>query len=261
MALSTGVCGRMPCPRLKMWPGRPAAISSICCTRRRSSCRSASSDAGVEVALDRLDRCRWPARRRRVACASRRRPRAASLGQQRIQDRIAGREVDHRNTGSKTGDDLLHIGQHVLPIVVHAQAADPGIEQLHGLSTGGDLGIQVAGDGAGETLHQCLPGTRVAIHQRLGVQVVAAGSSFDRVAGQRKRCTGKTRSPADGRAGPAASGAPFPSRSAAHRRSRVPPPDRRRALRAPDCESPDHRRRRIPGPAPSARESAADRRR
>ena len=163
---------------------------------------------------------------------------------------IAGREIDHRHTRDDAGDDLLDVRQDVSAIIVDAQAADPGIEQLDRLSAGGDLGVQVPRDGAGKPLHQRLPGTGVAIHQRLGVQVIAAGSPFDRVAGQRKRCSGKTDQRADGREDRDASAARSPSRSAAHRHSPVPAHDRRPRLRAPDCGSPARRRRRIPGPSP-----------
>src|SRR5579872_6518141 len=46
---STGVSGRMPWPRLKMWPGRPAAWSRIARTRRRISGRPAKSTTGSRL--------------------------------------------------------------------------------------------------------------------------------------------------------------------------------------------------------------------
>src|SRR6516162_8489257 len=44
--LSTGVSGRMPCPRLKMRPGRPAARRRISSARDFSSFQSAKSNTG-----------------------------------------------------------------------------------------------------------------------------------------------------------------------------------------------------------------------
>ena len=35
------------------------------------------------------------------------------------------------------------VRQHELAIVVDAEAADPGIEELHRLGTGGDLGVEI----------------------------------------------------------------------------------------------------------------------
>ena len=85
----------------------------------------------------------------------------------------------------------LHVRQHVAAIVVGRQAADPAIEQLHGLCAGGDLGVQIARDRPGQPRHDRVPGPGVAIHQRLGVQIVAAAAPFDRVAGQRERRAGE----------------------------------------------------------------------
>ena len=59
------------------------------------------------------------------------------------------------------------------------------------MGPGGDLGVQVARDRAGQPLQQFAPGAAVAVHQRLGVQVIAAGTAFDHVAGQRERRAGK----------------------------------------------------------------------
>ena len=40
-------------------------------------------------------------------------------------------------------DDLLDVRQHELAIVVGAEAADPAVEELHRLGTGGDLGVEI----------------------------------------------------------------------------------------------------------------------
>src|SRR6516225_6125370 len=46
LTLSTGVCGRMPCPRLKMCPGRPSARRRMCSARCFSSFHEAKSSTG-----------------------------------------------------------------------------------------------------------------------------------------------------------------------------------------------------------------------
>src|ERR1700684_2802566 len=43
---STGVCGRMPWPRLKMWPGRASARRRICSARLFTSRQDANSVIG-----------------------------------------------------------------------------------------------------------------------------------------------------------------------------------------------------------------------
>ena len=52
----------------------------------------------------------------------------------RVQRRVAGGEVDDRYARRDAGNDLLHVRQHAVAIVVGAQAADPGIEELNSLA-------------------------------------------------------------------------------------------------------------------------------
>ena len=210
MAFSTGVCCSTPWPRLKMCPGRPAAWSRTSLARRRISATSASRTRGIEIALDRPVVADGPPGFVQPHTPVDADHAAAALGQQRQQRRIARGEIDHRHAGRDPGDDLLDVRQHVAAIVVRAQATDPRVEQLDALRPGGDLGVQVARDRAGQPLHQFAPGAAVAVHQRLGVQVVAAGSAFDHVAGQRERRAGKPDQRNAGPAGRGASAGPFP---------------------------------------------------
>ena len=84
-----------------MWPGRPAAWASTPAARRRISSRSASSTAGIEIALH------GPVGPDQVPGGVQIDPPidadhvAAGLGHQRQQGRIAGREMDHRHAGSQ----------------------------------------------------------------------------------------------------------------------------------------------------------------
>src|SRR5271170_4280951 len=49
LTFSTGVSGRMPWPRLKMWPGRPAAWRKMSSARFLSSFQSAKSSTGSRL--------------------------------------------------------------------------------------------------------------------------------------------------------------------------------------------------------------------
>src|SRR5205807_7883452 len=55
---SGGVPGRMPWPRLKMWPGRPSARLTMSSTRRSISCSGAKSTTGSRFPCTALS---WPA--------------------------------------------------------------------------------------------------------------------------------------------------------------------------------------------------------
>ena len=52
----------------------------------------------------------------------------------------------------KAVDDRLGVRHDEAAIVVDAQTARPGVEQLHGLCSGGDLSGEVLGDGTREPL-------------------------------------------------------------------------------------------------------------
>ena len=105
-ALSTGVCGRTPWPRLKMWPGRPAAWSRTAIARRRSSAVSAKQGHRVEIALDRAvvaDHLPGVVEPHAPIDADHR---GARFGEQRQELRVAGGEVDHGDAGRDAADDL-----------------------------------------------------------------------------------------------------------------------------------------------------------
>ena len=86
---------------------------------------------------------------------------------------------------------VAHVRQDEAPVVVGREAADPAVEQLHGLRSGCDLRVEVAGDRAGQAAHQRVPRLRRLVHQRLGVHVVARAAAFDDVRRQRERRAGK----------------------------------------------------------------------
>jgi hypothetical protein len=83
------------------------------------------------------------------------------------------------------------MGQHVAAVIVGRETTNPTVEELHSMGAGGDLRVQVAGDRPGKTAHQYRPGAAIAVHQRFGVQKIAAGASFNHVAGKREWRAGK----------------------------------------------------------------------
>ena len=130
-ALSTGVCGSTPWPKLKMCPGRPAA----CC---RTSLRTATQFGHIGQERHRieiaLDRALGPIIRHASSSRTRQStpitvaPLSANNGNQL---RIAGGETDDRHSGRDSSHNLLHERQHVLAIIVRTERAGPTVEELH----------------------------------------------------------------------------------------------------------------------------------
>ena len=76
--------------------------------------------------------------------------RAAGLAQQRQEGRIAGGEMHQRHARRKALGDRARVRQHIAAVIVRTEATYPAIEKLHRLGAGGDLGVEIARDGAGE---------------------------------------------------------------------------------------------------------------
>ena len=72
------------------------------------------------------------------------------------------------------------------------ERAAPGIKNHHRLRAGGNLCIQVGGDGVGQYVHQMVRGFRLFKQQRLGAGEGFAAATFNHVGGQRPRAAGKT---------------------------------------------------------------------
>ena len=106
--------------------------------------------------------------------------------------RISRREIDDWNPSRQTIDHGLCVREHELAIITRSKTANPTVEQLHCLHAGRDLGIQVADRRANQSSHQLVPGARIAMHERLRVQVVAARSTFDCITGQSERRSGES---------------------------------------------------------------------
>ena len=85
------------------------------------------------------------------------------------------------------GEDARRVGLHELLVVGRRQRADPGVEELDHVGSRPHLGLDVAGKGVRELLHQRVPGLRVGVHHPLDVQELAARLPLDQVPGDGER--------------------------------------------------------------------------
>jgi len=115
----------------------------------------------------------------------------AGLTLQRIQLGVARQEVDHRQPLGQALDQPLRMRQDMASIVLGRKAPGPAVEDLYHLATGLGLRREVPRECRHQAVHQCLPGTGVVVHDRLGVLVVPRSPSLDRVTRQGKRSPGE----------------------------------------------------------------------
>src|SRR5205085_3728472 len=95
-------------------------------------------------------------------------------------------EVYDGDAGRDVSDYVARVRQDVLAVVVLAQSADPGVEDLDGLRAGLDLRVEVAREGARDGRHHGVPGARVRVHQTLRVDVVLRAAALADVGGERE---------------------------------------------------------------------------
>ena len=106
--------------------------------------------------------------------------------------RVAGTEIDDGHAARNGRHQLRCRRLHVLAKVFQRKAADPRIEDLHGLHASVDLQVHVVGDLHYQLLQQRPPRPRVAVHEALHVQVVLRTLPFDRIRGQGERRASET---------------------------------------------------------------------
>jgi len=89
-----------------------------------------------------------------------------------------------RVRGVQSRDDLLNRGQDEGFVFGEGELATPGVEELHGRSAGGDLGLQVGNRGLRDALEERTEGRRVGAKKGFydGERIGAA--AFDHVAGE-----------------------------------------------------------------------------
>ena len=112
---------------------------------------------------------------------------APQIAEQRgisVRETMSSDALDYVNLIVVRGDQGTHVRQHVRAVVGGREAADPAVEELHGVGAGVDLRVEVGRDRAPEALHQRAPRARVAQHERLGARVEARAAALDQVGGE-----------------------------------------------------------------------------
>ena len=109
-------------------------------------------------------------------------------------EQLAGADAEmhprHAGPGQRV-EDPLAVRQHGPAVVLRADRARPGVEQLHGRGPGRDLDLQEGDRDVGQPAQQRIPQRRVPVHQRLGLVEALGRSPVDQVRGQRERAAGE----------------------------------------------------------------------
>src|SRR5271165_2954397 len=115
------------------------------------------------------------------------------LAHGRQQARRVHAEVDHRNAhGLNVADESLRRGQYEFPIVLDAQRTGPAVEYLDYVRTGFHLLLRELAQHFHQLVQQSAPRIGIAIHQCLGVDIVARSTTFDHVAGKCEGCAAES---------------------------------------------------------------------
>ena len=175
-----------------MWPGSPSASARTWRTRASTATSPANRHGRVEVALQRVvgtDPAARLRQRHAEVDADDVGARVAHVGEQlaRPDAEVDLRDTEVRDVGERTG----RVRQDVLAVVARGQRADPGVEELDGARAGQDLLAEELARDRGQLLQQRVPHVGSAVHQRLGVGVVAARTALDEVGRERERRAGE----------------------------------------------------------------------
>ena len=193
VAAGPGRCRGAPRgPRLKTCPGSPAASASTSSTSRSSTSGGANSAAGSRLPCSALP---GPTRRAASASGTRKSTPTTSAPASPMQpQQLAGAhpEVDprHAQVGHR-GQDRGRVRLDEVDVVARGQRARPRVEELHRRGAVLDLQPQERAGDPGQLRQQVVPQRRVAVHQGLGVGVVAGRPALDQVRGQRERRAGE----------------------------------------------------------------------
>ncbi len=168
-----------------MCPGSPAAASSTRPAWASTASRGAKRTAGSRLPLECLagaDPAGRLVQRHPPVDADDVRARLAEEPEQ-----LAGADAEVDARDPAPGDRLEHLGrrgQDGAPVVGRGQRPHPGVEQLDRGGAGLDLHGQEGRGDVREPVEQVGPQLRVAVHEGLGVLVIARGAALDQVAGE-----------------------------------------------------------------------------
>src|SRR5216683_573525 len=93
---------------------------------------------------------------------------------------------DWRSAALQALHQMGNMREHIATVIVHAQTADPTIEDLNHVRTGAHLLSSVFGDYADQLSHQLIPVRGRVVHHLLGMDIVPRSAAFDHVAGKRE---------------------------------------------------------------------------
>ena len=109
-------------------------------------------------------------------------------------EQLAGADAEvnpgHAGVGQR-GEDPPAVRQHARAIVVQAERSGPGVEQLHGAGSGGDLRPQEPDGDLGQPAHQVRPQFRSAVEELLGQLEVFRRPALHEITGQGERAPGE----------------------------------------------------------------------
>ena len=91
----------------------------------------------------------------------------------------------------KAADDLAHIGQAEFGESGVGKQAAPGVENLHGLGTGGDLFVQIGGYGLGGDVEDVVQQLGAAVEQGFDLAEFLAAAAFHHITGEGEGAAGK----------------------------------------------------------------------
>ena len=101
--------------------------------------------------------------------------------------RRRGAEVDRGHV--EGGQDAPRVRRHELVVVGRREHAHPRVEQLDHIGSRRDFRLHIGGKRVRQPRHERVPDVRLAVHQRLDREEVAARPALDEVAGRRERAT------------------------------------------------------------------------
>ena len=154
--------GRMPWPRLKMWPGASARPGEHVVGRRERAIERSEQQRRIQIALNRAiepDALPRFVERRAPVGADHGAARLAQLAEDRA---CAHAEVNRGHVVAASASNIRpRVRQDELAVVARVQCADPRIEHLHGVHAGLDLRDQIVGDDVGQQRAEPVPRGRM----------------------------------------------------------------------------------------------------
>src|SRR5260370_28159085 len=102
------------------------------------------------------------------------------------------RVINHRNRAVKAGDDFPHGGKREVFVVFEGKFAAPGIEQVDGRGSSGDLRLKIGNRWLSDAMEQLAKSFGFMVKETFCRGETFLGFAFDHVAGKSPRGARKT---------------------------------------------------------------------